>query len=62
MLNGSTTVTDIIYVSFDGETDHGILIPGIAQAINWTSKRRAVWLRLSAPGAVTAYVMANTVR
>ena len=62
VLNRSTVITDIIYVSFDGETDAGITIPGIAQAINWTAKRQKVWLRRSAAGSSTVNVMANTVR
>jgi len=60
----NTTATNLIYVSFDGVKDDGLLRPGITQAIAWQSKRPNIWLRLG-PAAVnpTAVdVMASTVR
>lgn len=60
----STAAADIIYVSFDGVADAGVLRPGITGAISWQSKRRQVWLRLAvgATNPTSVDVMANTVR
>jgi len=60
----NTTATNLIYVSFDGEKDDGLLRPGITQAITWQSKRPNVWLRLgpAAANPTSVDVMASTVR
>lgn len=60
----STTSTDLIYVSFDGTADAGVLRPGITGAIAWQSKRTHVWLRLgpAAANPTSVDVMLSTVR
>lgn len=60
----STTATDLIYVSFDGVNDAGVLRPTLAGAVAWNSKRTAVWLRLgpAATNPTSVDVMASTVR
>lgn len=60
----SSTATDLIYVSFDGTNDAGVIRPGLTGAIAWNSKRTAVWLRLGPAGTnpTSVDVMASTVR
>ena len=60
----STTATDLIYVSFDGTADAGVLRPGITGAIAWLSKRTSIWLRLgpAATNPTSVDVMTSTVR
>lgn len=60
----STTATDLIYVSFDGVNDAGVLRPTLTGAIAWNSKRTSVWLRLgpAATNPTSVDVMASTVR
>lgn len=63
LLNRSATATDIVYYSFDGSSDHGILIPGTLPAIEIRGKRKKIWLRRDSGAATTSVnVMANTVR
>lgn len=63
LVNRSSTSTDIVYFSFDGREDHGLLIPGTIPAIEWKGKRKRVWLRRDSGAATTSVnVMANTVR
>lgn len=62
-VNRSSTATDLVYFSFDGVTNHGILIPGTIPAIEWRAKRKKIWLKLDAGAATTdVNIMANTVR
>ncbi len=60
----NTTATNLIYVSFDGVKDDGLLRPGITGAVAWNAKRSQVWLRLgpAAANPTSVDVMASTVR
>lgn len=60
----NTVATNLIYVSFDGVKDDGLLRPGITGAVAWNSKRPQVWLRLgpAAANPTSVDVMASTVR
>ena len=63
LLNRSSAATDIVYISFDGISDHGLLIPGTLPVLEFKEKRTKVWLRLDAAAAATTVnVMAGTVR
>lgn len=63
LLNRSSTATDIVYISFDGVNDNGLLIPGTLPVLEFKEKRTKIWLRLDAAAATTAVnVMAGTVR
>ncbi len=58
----STTAADVVYISFDGVNDHGILVPGTIPSLVFNAKRKRAWLRLSSgTGPVTVYVMGGTV-
>jgi hypothetical protein len=60
----STTAADLIYVSFNGTSDAGVLRPGVTGAVAWQSKRTNIWLRLG-PAAInptSVDVMTSTVR
>ena len=58
----SSDAADIVYISFDGFEDHGILVPGTIQSLVFNEKRKRAWLRLSSgTGPVTVYVMGGTV-
>lgn len=61
-VSGSSSPSDIVYISFDGVEDHGILVPGTIQSLVFNEKRKRAWLRLdSGTGPVTVYVMGGTV-
>jgi len=63
VLNESSTASDIVFVSFDGVTNAGKLIPGIAQSLTWLfTKRQKVFLKLNSAGSVSVTVMAGTTR
>lgn len=63
VVNRSSTAADIVYISFDGVTDNGILIPGLLPCLEYKEKRRKIWLRRDAGAATTSVnVMAGTVR
>lgn len=64
VLNESSTAADVVYVSFDGTTNAGKLIPGICQSLTWLfTKRQKVYLKLaSGVGPVNVTVMAGTTR
>ena len=63
VLNESSTASDIVFVSFDGTTNAGKLIPGIAQSLTWLfTKRQKVFLKLNSAGSVSVTVMAGTTR
>jgi hypothetical protein len=61
LLNRSSTAADVVYFSFDGTNDHGLLIPGTIPAVEWRAKRKQVWLRLDSGASTTSVnVMAHT--
>lgn len=63
VLNESSTAADVVYVSFDGTTNAGKLIPGICQSLTWLfTKRQKVFLKLNSAGSVSVTVMAGTTR
>jgi hypothetical protein len=63
LLNRSSTAADVVFISFDGVNDHGILIPGTLPVIEYKEKRTKIWLRLDSGAATTSVnVMAGTVR
>lgn len=61
IVNTSALAADAVYISFDGVTDHGKLVPTLTQGLTYTQKRRKVFLRLeTAPGPVDVIIMAGT--
>lgn len=60
--NKSTTASDIVYFSFDGVTDHGVLIPGVYGWAKRNEKRKRVWTRCANAGSVDVNIAAFTVR
>lgn len=63
-VNRSAAAADIVYISFDGITDHALLVPGTVPSLEFQAKRPNVWLRRDAGAAnpTSVSVMANTVR
>lgn len=64
IVNLNTTVTHYLYFSFDGQNDHGKLIPGSPIAgCSYKNRAKKLWLRASTGGGgttVSAIVMAST--
>lgn len=53
-VNRSSTAADIVYISFDGVTDHGLLIPSLVPALEFREKRRYAWLRRDSGASTTS--------
>lgn len=63
LLNRSSTAADVVLISFDGVSNHGILIPGTLPVLEFKEKRTKIWLKLDSGASTTSVnVMAGTVR